>query len=187
MRTRKIHTKKKAKNGEGRQANIKHLPLPEEVINELRLYKDAYSACLSNAKDDEGNPIPKRVTWEQMLRRWMDHVGRIDKDVKEHVERTKKRREEILLQPPILTMEKQAPEKKCVFVRDGEELTAIPGNLSPFYAEINGQRVGMKRLLADKWVLKDETGTVIESIDEAWKINKAVMDHLATDAQDNNQ
>ena len=47
MRIRKLFTKEKAKNGEGRKATIKHLLLPEEVIQELKLYKDAYSVCLS--------------------------------------------------------------------------------------------------------------------------------------------
>ena len=97
MKSRKLFTRKKAKNGEGRQSVIKHLLLPEEVIKELRLYKDAYSICLSRKKDERGNTIPVQVTWEQMLRRWMDNVGRFDKDVKEYV---KTAREHLAVNPP---------------------------------------------------------------------------------------
>ena len=93
MRSRKLFTRQKARNGEGRQSVIKHLLLPEEVIKELRLYKDAYSVCLSRERDPWGCPIPVQVTWEQMLRRWMDNVGRFDKDVKEYVEGEKAFRE----------------------------------------------------------------------------------------------
>ena len=89
MRSTKLFTRKKAKNGEGRQAVIKHLLLPEEVIKELRLYKDAYSVCFAREKDELGNPIPIKVSWEQMLRRWMDNVGRFDKDVKDYVKSLK--------------------------------------------------------------------------------------------------
>lgn len=85
MKSRKLFTRKKAKNGEGRQVVIKHLLLPEDTIKKLRLYKDAYEVCLSREKDEWGNPIPVQVTWEQMFRRWMDNVGRFDKDVKDYV------------------------------------------------------------------------------------------------------
>ena len=68
MKSRKLFTRQKAKNGEGRQAVIKHLLLPEEVIKELRLYKDAYSVCLARENDQWGNPIPVQVTWEQEYR-----------------------------------------------------------------------------------------------------------------------
>ncbi len=94
MRIRKLFTKEKAKNGEGRRATIKHLLLPEEVVQELKLYKDAYSVCLSREKDEWGNPVPVRVSWEQMFRRWMDQVGRFDKDVKDYVDDAKKSRAE---------------------------------------------------------------------------------------------
>ena len=85
-----MFTKEKAKNGEGRKANIKHLLLPEEVVKELKLFKDAYSFCLSREKDEWGNPVPIRVSWEQMFRRWMGQVGRFDSDVKKYVDETKK-------------------------------------------------------------------------------------------------
>lgn len=94
MRSRKLFTKKKAKNGEGRQANNKHILLPEEVVEELKLYKLAYQECLRPEKDKNGNPIPVKVSWEQMFRRWMNNVGRFDKDVKEKVEEWKHSRKE---------------------------------------------------------------------------------------------
>lgn len=87
MRKRQLYTKKKAPNGQGRQAKIKHLPLPEEVVQDLQRFKDAYSIRLS-----------RKVTWEQMFRRWMDHVGRFDPDVKEYVCEGKKCQKE---NPPV--------------------------------------------------------------------------------------
>lgn len=43
------------------------------------MYKDAYSVCLARENDQWGNPIPVQVTWEQMLRRWMDNIGQLGK------------------------------------------------------------------------------------------------------------
>ncbi len=58
--------------------------------DELELFKVAYSVCLSREKDEHGNPVPVKVSWEQMFRRWMDNVGRFDSDVKKYVDETKK-------------------------------------------------------------------------------------------------
>lgn len=92
MRSRKLYSKERGKYKEGRQADIKHILIPKEVKEELDLFKDAYSICLSREKDESGNPIPVKVTYEQMLRRWMEQVGRFDKDVKEIVDAGKRAR-----------------------------------------------------------------------------------------------
>lgn len=179
MRTRKLFTKKKGKDGEGRQANIKHVLLPEEVVNELKLYKDAYSVCLSREKDEWGNPVPIRVSWEQMFRRWMDHVGRFDRDVKDYVEKRKKCQAE---NPPASTYpvdptERPIWEMKYMFKRDGEELEAHLGDHSAFYTNYKGRKTGMKTMLAEGWTLMSEAGKKIDNMDEAWKINRIIKEH----------
>ena len=178
MRTRKLFTRQKAKNGEGRQAVIKHLLLPEEVIQELRMFKDAYSVCLSREKDQWGNPIPVQVTWEQMLRRWMDNVGRFDKDVKDYVETGKAY---LAANPPAPTFpvdptEGEIWEMRHFFERDGEELDAIPGDLTPFFAMKGGRRVEMKQLLADGWVLMNDAGIEID-YEQAAEISWILKSH----------
>lgn len=178
MRSRKLFTRQKAKNGEGRQVVIKHLLLPEEVIKELRLYKDAYSVCLAREKDEWGNPIPVQVTWEQMLRRWMDNVGRFDKDVKEYVERTK---DHLAANPPapvypVDPTEGSIWEMRYFFERDGEELDAIPGDLTSFYAVRDGGRVGMESLLAEGWVLLNDAGIEID-YDQAVQVSRILKEH----------
>ena len=179
MRRRKLFTKEKAKNGEGRQAVIKHLLLPEEVVKELRLYKDAYSVCLAREKDQWGNPIPVQVTWEQMLRRWMDNVGRFDKDVKEYVESGKAYLEANPPAPtyPVDPTEGEIWEMRHFFERDGEELDAIPGDLTPFYAVKEGRNVGMKQLFADGWVLMNDAGIEID-YDQAATVSRILKQHL---------
>ena len=103
MRKRQLYTKKKAPNGQGRQAKIKHLPLPEEVVQDLQRFKDAYSIRLS-----------RKVTWEQMFRRWMDHVGRFDPDVKEYVCEGKKCQKENTSVPSPSDQEIEfVPSKTC--------------------------------------------------------------------------
>lgn len=183
MKTRKFFTRKKAKNGEGRQAVIKHLLLPEEVIRELRLFKDAYSICLSREKDEWGNPIPVNITWEQMLRRWMDNVGRFDKDVHEYVATAK---EHLAANPPAPTYpvdptEGDIWEMRHFFERDGDELDAIPGDLTPFYAVKEGRCVGMKQLFAEGWTLMNEAGIEID-YDQAAEVSRILKEHKKKEA-----
>lgn len=181
MRTRKLFTKVKGKNGEGRKAIIKHLLLPEEVVQELKLYKDAYSVCLSREKDEEGNPIPVKVSWEQMFRRWMNQVGRFDSDVKRYVDEVKKYREENPPAPtfPVDPTEGAIWELKYVFEKDGEELEAHLGDRSPFYAVYQGHMTGFKTMLAEGWTLMNSAGIEIDDIEVAWNINRIIWAHQA--------
>ena len=179
MRSRKLFTRKKAKDGEGRQAVIKHILLPEEVVAELRMFKDAYAVCLSREKDQWGNPIPVQVTWEQLFRRWMDNVGRFDKDVKDYVESGKAYLTDNPPAPvyPVDPTEGEIWEMRHFFERDGEELDAIPGDLTPFYAVKEGRNVGMKQLFADGWVLMNDAGIEID-YDQAAAVSRILKQHL---------
>lgn len=189
MRVRQLFKRGKGKDGEGRQAKIKHLLLPEEVVQELKLYKDAYSVCLAREKDEWGNPIPIRVSWEQMFRRWMDQVGRFDKDVKEYVDEGKKSRAENPPAPtyPVDPTEGEIWNMQYVFEKDGEELEAHLGDRSPFYAVYKGHQTGFKTMLAEDWTLMNDAGIEIDDIEVAWKINRIIKEHQAQHDKENNQ
>ena len=71
-------TKKRGRKGEGRATVFKAVQLPVDIIDELKIYRDVYGFLQSKTKDAEGNPIPEKVSFEQMLRRWMDNVDCFD-------------------------------------------------------------------------------------------------------------
>lgn len=178
MRANKLFKRPKAENGAGRSVKIKHLLLPEEVVEDLRLYKDIYSVCLAKEKDENGNPIPVRVTFEQMFRRWMDNISRIDPDVQRAFETAKASRMEQPQTFDVNPAEGEIWEMRHFFERDGEQVDAVPGDLAPFYAVINGRRIGMKALLADDWVLMNEAGIEID-YDKAGEVSRILKEHLS--------
>ena len=71
-------TKKRGKKGKGRATIFKPVQLPVYIIDELKLYRDVYGILQSRTKDSEGYPIPEKVSFEQILRRWMDKVDTFD-------------------------------------------------------------------------------------------------------------
>ena len=71
-------TKKRGKKGNGRATVFKAVQLPVDIIDELKIYRDVYGFLQSKGKDAQGNPIPEKVSFEQMLRRWMDNVDSFD-------------------------------------------------------------------------------------------------------------
>ena len=71
-------TKKRGKKGNGRATVFKAVQLPVDIIDELKLYRDVYGFLQSRTKDSEGYPIPEKVSFEQILRRWMDNVDTFD-------------------------------------------------------------------------------------------------------------
>lgn len=178
MRRRKLFTKEKAKNGEGRKATIKHLLLPEEVVQELKLFKDAYSVCLSREKDEWGNPLPVRVSWEQMFRRWMDNVGRFDKDVKEYVESGKAY---LAANPPapafpVDPTEGEVWNMRYFAVKDGEEIELQVGDKQPFYGKFNGKDVGLWKFLQEDYTFMNDAGVEITE-DQAKIISEKIKKH----------
>lgn len=86
--------KKRGRKGEGRTVKFKALMLPEDIIDELKFYKDHYSIAESTHKDESGNPIPVRVSFEQMLRHWMDNIDAFDPEAYEEVQSMKRYRDE---------------------------------------------------------------------------------------------
>lgn len=86
--------KKRGRKGEGRAVKFKALMLPEDIIDELKLYKDFYCMAESIQDDEWGNPIPARVSFEQMFRHWMDNMDAIDPAAYDNVQSTLKYRSE---------------------------------------------------------------------------------------------
>ena len=86
--------KKRGRKGEGRAVKFKALMLPEDIIEELKIYKDHYSMAESTQKDEYGNPLPARVSYEQMLRHWMDNIDAFDPEAYDAVQSMKEFRRE---------------------------------------------------------------------------------------------
>lgn len=72
----------------------KPVQLPVDLIEDLKMYKDAYGMLLAEEEDEWGNPIPVHVSYEQMFRRWMDNVKKFGKDVQKEVDEYRRIRAE---------------------------------------------------------------------------------------------
>lgn len=193
MRANKLFKRPKAENGAGRSVKIKHLLLPEEVVEDLKLYKFCYEICLATKKDRDGNPVIIRVTYEQMLRRWMDNVGRLDPDVEKCFRKIKEecRKEQGRMAAGLGITAEQLKGNAAAFdpadpqnepwrlsyffERDGEQVKAFPGAYTPFYARVDGQNIGMAKLLADGWTLQNEVGCELD-FEQAQKICAIIKD-----------
>ena len=194
MRANKLFKRQRAEKGSGRTVKIKHLLLPADVVDDLKIYQYCYGICFSPEKGKDGNTIPIRVTYEQMLRRWMDNIGRIDPDVakafpivKEQRRKEQERLAAGLGLTPEQLMENETsfdptdPENEpwklsYFFEKDGERVEALPGIYTPFYAKINGRNVGMKDMLVDGWILMNEVGVELD-FDQAVKICTLIKEH----------
>lgn len=194
MRANKLFKRQKAEKGSGRTVKVKHLLLPAEVVEDLRTFQDCYELCFSSEKDENNNPIPIRVTYEQMLRRWMDNIGRIDPDVAKLfpiIKEQRKKEQERLAADLGLTAEQLKENKdafdptvpenepwklRYLFEKDGEQVDALPGDLVPFYAKVNGFNIGMSKLLADGWTLQNEVGVELD-LEQAQKIRALIREH----------
>ena len=76
MKKKKIYHRQKAKKGSGRTVKTRPIQVPVEVHDLFLLYKIAYAKSLKSGT---------RITSEQVLRRWMDNIGRLDPEVKQYV------------------------------------------------------------------------------------------------------
>lgn len=166
MKKRKLLAKRpKAKNGQKRQAVIKHILLPEELVAELQLYKQAYSDVLN-----------QKVSWEQMLHRWMENIGRFDPDVKLRVEAMKtpvttpeQTVEQQVEQPAIDQTFHEDPtegevwDRKYFFEKDGKKIPAewAKSEKASFSVKINNRSCGVREMLKRGWVLKNDAGIEI--------------------------
>ena len=182
MKRRKLLAKRpKAKNGQKRQVTIKHILLPEELVAELQLYKQAYSDVLS-----------QKVSWEQMLHRWMENIGRFDPDVKLRVEAIKtpvitpEQTVEQQVEQPALEQtfsgdptEGEGWDMKYYFEKNGVQLEAewAKSENASFSVKLNNRYYGVKEMQKKGWILKNEDGIKI-SEEQAMVIAQKRKKHL---------
>ena len=177
MKRRKLLAKRpKAKNGQKRQVTIKHILLPEELVAELQLYKQAYSDVLN-----------QKVSWEQMFHRWMENIGRFDPDVKLRVEamKTPVTTPEQVEQPSLKKTflvdptEGEVWNMKYYFEKDGEQLEAewAKSDKASFSVKVNNRYCGVREMKKNGWVLMNDAGIEI-SEDQAMVIAQKRRKHL---------
>lgn len=166
MKKRKLLAKRpKAKNGQKRQVTIKHILLPAQLVEELRLYKQAYSDVLN-----------QKVSWEQMFSRWKENIGRFDLDVKLRVEAMKtpvntpeQKAEQQVEQPSLERIFSVDPtegdvwEMKYFFEKDGEQIEAewAKSDKASFSVKFKNRSCGVKEMLKNGWVLMNDAGIEI--------------------------
>ena len=184
MRANKLFKRQKAEKGSGRTVKVKHLLLPAEVVEDLRTFQLSYEKCFNL----------KRVTYEQIIRRWMDNISRIDPDVAKAfpiIKEQQRQEQERLAAGLGLTAEQLKANEESFdptdpeiepwkvsysFEKDGKQVEALPGTYTPFYAKINGRNVGMKDMLVDGWILMNEVGVELD-FDQAVKICALIKEH----------
>ena len=149
---------------------FKHILVPEDLATELIRYKKAYAKYYSN------NGQPARVTFEDMLRRWMKNVGRFDPAVK-------LKYQEMLSDTQTDSLPSPSPEKKIwlrpyFFVRGQDRVEAVVGDIIPFVAKLHGRNVSAKEMSRNGWMLTDENGRILTD-EESTKIFEARKEYIA--------
>ena len=172
MISKKFGRKPKAKDNTGRSTKVTSIMISQNLKDRLSELKDSYECCYNET-----------VTYDQMLTRWADNVGRFDPKVLVSLdiirEERKKEQERLAaglgLTPEQLT-ENEPWKLSYFFEKDGEQVDALPGDLVPFYAKVNGSNIGMSKLLADGWTLQNECGNELD-YEEALKIRALIKEH----------
>ena len=174
----KFGRKPKGKPHTGRATKVTSIMISKELKERLAELKDAYEICFDIS-----------VTYDQLLSRWADNVGRFDKQVLPVLEKMREDRQKenermaaglgLTAEQLKSNMESYDPAgEDCwrlaySFVKDGEEAAAFPGTDSPFVAMVDGVEVDMASLLADGWTLISEIGAEID-YETAVKISRVL-------------
>ena len=179
MKDVKFGSKKRGPKGEGRAVIYKPVQLPVELIEELKLYKDAYGLIFAEEKDEWGNPIPVHVSYEQMLRRWMDNVKKFDKAVQKEVDECRRIRE---LYPapvhyPVDPCDGDIWEMEYLASRNGDEYPLVVDQELGFYAVIDGEKKGAEQLNNEEYEIMNDAGIVIE-LKDVYRVSKKILDHM---------
>jgi hypothetical protein len=163
---------------EKRNELYKALQLPVSVINELKMYQNAYDIQLSEEEDQYGNPIPIHLMMGQMLTRWMDNVKMFDRDVYDDVQLTKMEREENPLRPAYYVdpTEGEVWELEYFAERDGEEVDLKPDPYLWFAGKLNGRTVGVEDLINEEWTFMNDVGIEI-TLEQAKDISRKILGH----------
>lgn len=183
MISKRFGRKSKGKDNTGRSTKVTSIMISQELKYRLSELKDAYEVCYKET-----------VTYDQMLERWADNVGRFDPKVPgclETIREERKKEQERLAAGIVITSGqvkgneaasvptepvKEPWELSYLFERNGERVEALPGDIVPFYARINGRNIGMQRMLQNGWSLVDENGYKIEP-DQAEEIRAHIKSH----------
>lgn len=158
----------------------KPLQLPVDLIEDLKLYKDAYGVLFAEEKDECGNPIPVHVTFEQMFRRWMDNVGKFDKDVQKEVDECRRTRAEHPAPElyPVDPCEGDIWEMEYFACRNGEEYPLVADAELGFYAVIDGEKKGAEQLIDEEYELQNDAGAVLD-LNDALRVSEKILKHKA--------
>lgn len=183
MISKKFGRKPKAKDNTGRSTKVTSIMISQNLKDRLSELKDAYECCYNET-----------VTYDQMLTRWADNVGRFDPKVLvslDIIREERKKEQERLAAGLGLTAEQLKANEESFdptdpeiepwkvsysFEKDGKQVEALPGTYTPFYAKINGRNVGMKDMLVDGWILMNEVGVELD-FDQAVKICALIKEH----------
>lgn len=173
----KLSIRKRGKKGDGRAVHFKPVQVPEDVFEDLKLYKNIYELTLSKETDEHGCPIPQTVSFGVMLRHWMENVCRFDPEIQNQVDKVREDRKKYS-RPTYFVDPADGPiwEMTYVFEKDGDEVEAIPDEDMLFYAVLDDKQVGMKELDQQGWTLMNEAGIEIDII-QAVKVSKILLQH----------
>ena len=179
MKGIKFGSKKRGPKGEGRAVIYKPVQLPVELIEDLKLYKDAYGLLFAEDKDEWGNPIPVHVSYEQMLRRWMDNVKKFDKAVQKEVDECRRIRELYPAQVhyPVDPCDGDIWEMEYLASRNGDEYPLVVDQELGFYAVIDGEKKGAEQLNNEEYEIMNDAGIVIE-LKDVYRVSKKILDHM---------
>lgn len=174
MKLNKLVKKKRGEKGKGRATIFKPINLPEDVIDDLKLYRDIYGIKFSPNKDEYGNPIPVRISYEQVIRRWMDNIGRFDPEVKKEFEarntaRTKYEEKQRIITRCINLVKEANPDKPTAswWMKDEWYVNPDTGRIYPVlkgkdgksdYARTNGEIQDGQNFCSEEQLLSEEYG-----------------------------
>lgn len=181
MKGIKFGSKKRGPKGEGRAVIYKPVQLPVELIEDLKMYKDAYGMLLAEEVDEWGNPIPVHVSYEQMFRRWIDNVKKFDKDVQKEVDEYRRIRAEHSCTPKYYVdpCEGDIWELEYTAERNGEEYPLIVDKELAFYAIIDGVKKGAQDLINEEYEIMNDAGIALDIV-QAYRVSDKILKHYIT-------
>lgn len=182
MKSIKFGSKKRGPKGEGRAVIYKPMQLPVDLIEDLKIYKDAYGMLFSEENDEYRNPIPVHVTVEQMLRRWMDNVKRFDKEIQKEVDEYRRIR---TMQPmpnlyPVDPCKGDIWEMQYSAWRNGIDYPLTVDKDLAFYAIIDGEKKGAEQLINEEYKIQNDAGVVID-LKNAFRVSTKILKHQGID------
>lgn len=149
-----ISKQKKAKNGEGRKTLVKMIPMPANLVEELKAYKTAYSLKYNQT-----------ISWCQMFTHWKENVKKFDPEISKLASELLERWKETKTfdvdptEGPVWKM-------KYFLEKDGDEI--------PF--DIVGGLDRLPELLLAGWTLWNDAGVEINP-DQAKIISEKIKTH----------